>query len=191
MVVEKIKGKPNYDLMKEMFQYVNSRFLSKEKALLYDNVSERSWYGHFCRYFYSARRKYGIDKCYKADIEYNRNKGMLKAILDDTHDLKPINIVCDVILHSRGTNIEQDNLICIEMKKSTEPKEDKEADKNRVRILTKDSFDGVWSYDGTALPEYVCRYILGVYYEVNIKKSEIYIEYYNKGKLVETEIIKY
>ncbi len=68
------------------------------------------------------------------------------------------------------------------MKKSTAIKIAKISDKKRVQILTKDSFDDIWSYDGKEFPEHVCRYKLGVYYEVNIKKQMIHIEYYEKGK---------
>ena len=53
------------------------------------------------------------------DTEYNRNGGSLKTIFDNERDLKVIKVTCDIIVHSRGKNIKQDNLICIEMKKST------------------------------------------------------------------------
>lgn len=36
--------------------------------------------------------------------------------------------------------------------------------------------DDIWSFDGKALPEHVCRYILGVYYEIisNLQGSNEY-----------------
>ena len=40
----------------------------------------------------------------------------------------------------------------------------------------------MWSFDGKELPEYVCRYKLGVYYEINIKEQIVHIEYYEKGE---------
>ncbi|MEK3699087.1 hypothetical protein NYE33_19120 [Paenibacillus sp. FSL R10-2199] len=52
------------------------------------------------------------------------------------------------------------------MKKSTNRNSEKIKDKNRLIALTKDTFDMVWSFDGTSLLEHVCRYKLGVYYEV-------------------------
>jgi hypothetical protein len=70
------------------------------------------------------------------------------------------------------------------MKKSTASQREKEKDKNRVRTLTKDSFNDTWSFDGKTLPEHVCRYVLGVYYEINAKKNDVYIEYYSKGKKI-------
>lgn len=50
--------------------------------------------------------------------------------------------------------------------------------------MTRESYDGVWSFDGKTLPEHVCGYDLGIYYEVNIKHKLIYIEYYAKGKKI-------
>ncbi len=35
--------------------------------------------------------------------------------------------------------------------------------------LTKDSYEDIWSFDGKTLPEHVCRYALGIYYDVNYK----------------------
>lgn len=96
-----------------------------------------------------------------------------------------ITINCDLIVHSRGEIIEQDNLIALEMKKSTARPREKEKDKQRLIALTKDNFDDVWLFDGTSLPEHVCRYKLGIYYEVNIKRHKVYIKYYRQGKLID------
>ena len=77
----------------------------------------------------------------------------------------------------------QDNLIAIEMKKSNRKESDKQSDRNRLIALTKDSYDGVWSFDGKTLPEHVCRYKLGIYYEINFSKKFILLEYYYRGNL--------
>ena len=50
-------------------------------------------------------------------------------------------------------------------------------------------FDDVWSFGGKALPEHVCRYVLGVYYEINYKRKSIRIEYYRKGRMVKSRIV--
>ena len=55
---------------------------------------------------------------------------------------------------------------------------EKENDKARLVALTKDSYDGVWSFDGKTLPEHVCGYDLGIYYEIDSKNCLVYIEYY-------------
>ena len=122
---------------------------------------------------------------YYTDVEYNRNAGGIKTIRKtirgQQEEIIPIN--CDLILHSRGENVDQDNLIAIEMKKSNAPSAEKQKDRERLIALTKDSFDDVWAWDHN-LPEHVCRYVLGVYYEINYRQKEIHIEYYRRGELV-------
>ena len=97
-----------------------------------------------------------------------------------------VTIICDLIVHSRGEIVEKDNLIALEMKKSYRPMKEKENDKARLVALTKDSYDGVWSFDGKTLPEHVCGYDLGIYYEIDSKNCLVYIGYYVKGKKVRT-----
>ena len=46
--------------------------------------------------------------------------------------------------------------------------------------LTKNN-DGVWSADGITLPEHVCGYALGIYFEVNRRRNEILLEFYKFG----------
>lgn len=111
----------------------------------------------------------------------NRIKTIRKTIRGQQEEIIPIN--CDLILHSRGENVDQDNLIAIEMKKSNAPSAEKQKDRERLIALTKDSFDDVWAWDHN-LPEHVCRYVLGVYYEINYRQKEIHIEYYRRGELV-------
>ena len=168
------------NILIDIFEKANSCFLENDKSLLINNVSERSWYSRFAIYMTEFIGKSGI-KNYYVDTEYNRNGNRLKTVFDV--DLEIINITCDIILHSRGTIFENDNLICIEMKKSNALFKDKEDDKKRLKLLTKNSYDGIWSADGNTLPEHVCGYKLGIYYEVNVEDRTIYIEYYENGKL--------
>lgn len=77
------------------------------------------------------------------------------------------------------------------MKKSNASNSEKAKDRDRLKALTKDSFDDIWSFDGKSLPEHVCRYVLGVYYEISPNSNSIIIEYYQKGALVSSYIIKY
>lgn len=134
-----------------------------------------------CLYLEIRHSKYSR---YYVDVEYNRNNGRVKTICND--DLKVVTIMCDLIVHSRGEIVEKDNLIALEMKKSYRPMKEKENDKARLVALTKDSYDGVWSFDGKTLPEHVCGYDLGGYYEIDSKNCLIDIEYYVKGKKVRT-----
>ena len=173
----------------QLFLNANAQFLKEDKDLLITNVSERSWYSRFSCYLENLRKKNHINGYY-VDTEYNRNDGKLKTMLDD-ETFKIISITCDIILHSRGKNKLQDNLLCIEMKKATAKEQEKWEDKKRLSLLTKVSFDDVWSADGKALPEHVCGYILGIYYEVNRKKKTIYMETYYQGRKVEDFTISF
>jgi hypothetical protein len=96
--------------------------------------------------------------------------------------MQVIEISADLILHSRGANIAEDNLIALEMKKSSRPPKEKKADRQRLRAMTKSSYDGVWSNDGTTHPEHVCGYRLGVYVEINRKARKLRIEYFVRGE---------
>ena len=75
---------------------------------------------------------------YFVDVEYNRNIGGTLKTLKKTIrglDEQIVTINCDLIVHSRGQNILCDNLIALEMKKSTGRKVDKDNDRNRLECL--------------------------------------------------------
>lgn len=165
-----------------IFENANKKFLSENKNFILSDVSERSLCGALSQYICSEIKNSKYSEYY-VDVEYNRNNGHIKTIYDD--DLKVVNIVCDIIVHSRGEIVEKDNLIALEMKKSYRLKKEKEDDRARLTALTRDSYDGVWSFDGKTLPEHVCGYDLGIYYEMDLKTRLIYIEYYVKGEPVE------
>lgn len=171
-----------FEEMRNLFEYANNNFLTQDIELIDSKVSERTLCGTLMSYIRDLIRNVPDYSGYFVDVEYNRNKGKVKTIINK--DLNVITINCDLILHSRGQHPEQDNLIAIEMKKSNRPKHEKDKDRNRLIALTKASYDDIWSFDGKTLPEYVCRYIMGVYYEVDNENREVLIEYYSGGKLV-------
>lgn len=167
--------------MIQIFEKANRNLLKEDIALFQERIAERTICGALMLQLNKILKETNY-KDYFTDVEYNRNlNGKIKTILLDSENI--INITCDLIVHSRGINKEQDNLIAIEMKKSTRPQEEKDNDRLRVKTLTKQSFDGIWSYDGESFPEHVCRYRLGIYYEVNFKREEILLEYYSNGFL--------
>lgn len=163
----------------EIFEKANKGFLKEQERFIISDVSERSICGELMKYLTNEISKTTFSS-YHVDVEYNRNDGKIKTIRNSEE--KIINITCDIIVHSRGESIEQDNLIAIEMKKSTQSQHEKNKDRDRLLALTKDTFDDVWSYDGKTFPEHVCRYMLGVYYEIDIESRIVEIEYYMKGK---------
>ena len=167
----------------QIFEQANKNLLSKDKELFEVQVSERTLCGALMLHIYDILKRTEY-RDYNIDVEYNRNKGgKLKTISKTVKgtDEKIIKINCDLIVHSRGHNRFQDNLIAIEMKKSRRTQKDKEKDRERLIALTKDSFNDIWSYDGKTLPEHVCRYKLGVYYEIDFCNKTIVLEYYVRG----------
>lgn len=79
-------------------------------------------------------------------------------------------------MHNRSEE-NPDNLLAIEMKKSTARGDAKERYKNRLLSLL------------TSLYPY--KYKLGVYYEINHKKRQILIELYQNGKMVEGKTLEF
>lgn len=159
-----------------------TEFFRRELRALEDRVSERNNCGRLAIYMQRAADECGLGN-YFADIEYNRKQGgQVKTILDD--DMQVITINADLILHSRGESIAEDNLIAIEMKKSERSAYQKDADRDRLRAMTKSSYDGVWSNDGTAHPEHVCGYRLGVYIEIDSNNRSSMIEHFIGGERV-------
>lgn len=177
-------------LMEEQLNRIFSdslnNLIANDTANIENNVNERTLCGRLAYYLESNLKNIDI-KGYYTDIEYNRNNGKIKTILNSEMKIIPIN--CDIIVHSRANNKKQDNLIAIEMKKASRSSAEKEGDRDRLIALTKDSYDGIWVNDGTALPEQVCGYILGYYIEIDRVNKRIQIETYKKGEKVSTETI--
>lgn len=168
----------------EIFEQANENLLINDIELFKRMVSERTLCGALMLHLYNVIKNTHY-KEYFIDVEYNRNKGgKLKTISKTIKgpNEKIIKINCDLIVHSRGRNILQDNLIAIEMKKSSRSQNDKDKDRERIIALTKDSYDDIWSFDGKTLPDHVCRYKLGVYYEINFREKAILLEYYTSGE---------
>lgn len=170
-------------LIRSVLDQSLERFLETEINVLLRDVSERNNCGRLAIYMERIAQASGLTGYY-ADTEYNRKQnGEVKTILDDQFKIVTIN--CDLILHSRGNNVAEDNLIAVEMKKSDRPSKEKQKDRDRLRALTKASFDNVWSSDGVTQPEHVCGYVLGAYIEINQAKRTCLVEYYAEGKQVE------
>ena len=175
-----------YSEITSLFEKANREFLTSEVSLFDREVSERTLCGALMLHIYNLIRIDPSFDGYYVDVEYNRNKGGLKTICKTIQgqDFRIISINCDLILHSRGEKLEQDNLLAIEMKKSYRPQEEKESDRERLIALTKASYDDIWSADGRSLPEHVCGYVLGVYYEIDFQHKTIMIEFYRNGHKV-------
>lgn len=170
-----------------LFLTANDNMISNNSDLFDSGSSERSICGALMLSIHDYLRNTPFYEYY-VDVEYNRNRGgLVKTIIDNNEVVT--NVTCDLILHSRGVFYEQDNLIAVEMKKATRSEEDKESDKKRLIALTQ-SDNSVWSYGGESFPEHVCRYILGVYYEISKYCNSIHLEFYRQGQKVDTLEIK-
>lgn len=184
----------SYNEMVSLFENANRILLNDDLELFESKVSERTLCGALMLHMHDLIVGDPNYQGYYTDVEYNRNKGgkvkNIKKTIQGVNETV-VTINCDLILHSRGEHVEQDNLIAIEMKKSSRSIESKDADRERLMALTKDSYDDVWSFDGHTLPEYVCRYVLGVYYEIRYSKREIILEYYHRGSLEKTTALHY
>ncbi|MCH4201481.1 MAG: hypothetical protein LKF69_04295 [Bacilli bacterium] len=183
-----------YNSLKGLFNEANKIFLQENLNLLLQDVSERSLCGALQCNIHEMLRGTQF-RNYYVDVEYNRNIGgksktFVKTIQGPQMEIIPIQ--CDLIVHSRGNNVSQDNLLALEMKKSSRPQKEKENDKIRLMCLTKNTYNpDVWTYDGTTFPEHVCGYVIGVYYEINRKKRQIKLEYYAEGKFKESETLTF
>lgn len=115
------------DIIK-LFEKANDRLLLKDKGLFTSNVNERTICGALMVHLHDLIKNNKSYCHYYVDVEYNRNNGKVKAIIGENLEVIPIN--CDLIVHGRGENRIQDNLLAVEMKKSNRPKKEKLKDKN-------------------------------------------------------------
>ena len=129
-----------YDQMTALFESADTYFREQDKALFWSQVSERTLCGALMLHLHDIISMDNTFAGYHVDVEYNRNKGNIKTIQkeisDNQREIIPIN--CDLIVHSRGECIQQDNLIAIEMKKSHRTRKEKDNDRARLVALTKD-----------------------------------------------------
>ena len=163
-----------------IFEKVKEKFLKDEKEIIRIDINERTLSARLMFHLQTIlledelyREKY---KTYSVDCEYNRiNEYKIKTLkryenfeIDDNSD-KIRKIFPDIILHKRK---EEDNLIVIEMKKSTSNNKDcKEKDRERLKIMTDLNDPNNFNYT------------LGVYFEVDIIGNNNHIiEFFVNGK---------
>lgn len=170
--------KINLENLKAMFLTANRSFIENHASLLKRELSERCLCGAL---MCELNRQLEKNACnnYYADIEFNRafenTINNVKHLPDEEGITK--RVFPDIIVHSRG-KVTPDNLLALEMKKSTARREAKERDKNRLSLLTS---------------SYPYKYKLGVYYEINPKKRQILVEFYKTGRKISTDsrVIEY
>ncbi|MEA1847508.1 hypothetical protein U9K52_01165 [Chryseobacterium sp. MHB01] len=164
----------------DIFIQASDQFVENERDLILSTVSERCLCGSFMLILRRILDNTEFNN-YFTDIEYNRNEGRVKTIIND--EFETLNITCDLIIHSRGNIINQDNLLAIEMKRDYHPLDEKIKDKKRLKALTQ-PISEVTEMSNGGFPINVCGYILGVYYEISVPQREIFIEYYVNGNVL-------
>jgi hypothetical protein len=164
--------------MYSLFQNALRLFLNKDAASIRSNISERNLCSRLAMQFENLLPSYHLQGYY-ADPEYNRKQGgEIKTIVSD--DMVVIKVTCDLIVHSRGEK-GRDNLIAIEMAKPDKTKEQVHSDRLRLMALTKQSFDGIYSYDGVTHPQHVCGYLLGAFIMVDRVRQIASVEFFEDG----------
>lgn len=160
--------------LRKLFIHANHLMFMRDFSEIKRDVSERSICANLKEMISYLLPHYGFYGYY-ADVEYNRagESDIKQTLINGVPD----NIICDLIVHSRGEK-QKDNLLCIEMKKSYATKASKKSDKDRLSALTSHNLNIV--KDGK---HYVADYELGIFYEINLNKKVIIIEYYEDGNL--------
>lgn len=167
--------KINLENLKAMFLAANRSFIENHVSLLKRELSERYLCGALMCELNKQLEKNACNDYY-ADIEFNRafenTINNVKHLPDE--ECTPKRVFPDIIVHSRG-KVTPDNLLALEMKKSTARREAKERDKNRLSLLTS---------------SYPYKYKLGVYYEINNKRRQILVEFYQNSEKIEEKILE-
>jgi hypothetical protein len=89
--------------LESVFREALDEFLARELTLVRKKAHEQSLCGRLAIYMDRAKDRHGFEQ-YFVDVEYNRRGEGRKQILHPvTHE--HINVVCDVLLHSRGDRL--------------------------------------------------------------------------------------
>ena len=169
------------DVLNAVFAEALKQFVGREHSLVRRDVHEQAICGRLARYVEVAKDNHGLAQYY-VDVKYNRHGERRKTILNAKTG-QPINIVCDLILHSRG-ELEDDNLIAVEMKKADGSETDKQNDRERLQALTTACPEGAPS-------EHVCGYKVGHFLEVDVKNASLLVEEYRAGKLIAKSALEF
>ncbi|WP_158994734.1 hypothetical protein [Mucilaginibacter sp. L196] len=170
------------DIVFEVFMSALPVFFQREIQNITDNVSERNLCGRLLHYIERELEKTELSH-YHVDNEYNRKQGgQVKTIINKEEVV--VTITCDLLIHSRGEVVQHDNLLALEMKKSTARETEKQSDKRSLCALTAIPYERVWSFGGIVHPEHVCGYKVGIYMEINRQEHNCYYERYRHGELL-------
>ena len=149
MIKDENKKKLTEELI-DIFEKAKNEFLEKEKTIIKNDTNERTLTQRLAFYLELQLRKNIKYENYSVDCEYNRKEEDIKRLKFGKNTDKK-EIYPDIIVHQRKI---KNNLIAIEMKKTTSRKTDKIKDIEKLKALTDEK--NCYSY------------ILGIYFELDI-----------------------
>ncbi|MFZ8073972.1 hypothetical protein ACO1G0_02910 [Fusobacterium watanabei] len=158
-----IKNENTKDLI-DIFEKAKNEFLEKEKAIIKNDTNEKTLTQRLAFYLELQLRKNIKYENYSVDCEYNRKEEDIKR-LKFGKNIDKKEIYPDIIVHQRKI---KNNLIAIEMKKTTSRNTDKIKDIEKLEALT----DRKNSY----------HYTLGIYFELDITDNNNIIKFFVDGK---------
>lgn len=88
------------DILETLFKEALERFVGREYALVRKNAHEQAMCHRLAAYVEYSKDRNGLER-YWVDTEYNRHGDNVKKIRHAVTG-EPINVVCDLLLHSRG-----------------------------------------------------------------------------------------
>ncbi|WP_338981608.1 hypothetical protein [Fusobacterium nucleatum] len=149
MIKDENKKKLTEELI-DIFEKAKNEFLEKEKTIIKNDTNERTLTQRLAFYLELQLRKNIKYENYSVDCEYNRKEEDIKRLKFGKNTDKK-EIYPDIIVHQRKI---KNNLIAIEMKKTTSRNTNKIKDIEKLKALTDEK--NCYSY------------ILGIYFELDI-----------------------
>ena len=160
MTKNKNKEKLSKELI-DIFEKAKNEFLEKEKTIIKNDTNERTLTQRLAFYLELQLRKNIKYNDYSVNCEYNKDGEDIKF----GKNAKRKKIYPDIIIHQVKI---KDNLIAIEMKKTTSSSVDKRKDIEKLKALT-DEKNGY------------C-YVLGIYFELDITDNNNIINFFVDGE---------
>lgn len=165
MIKDENKKKLTEELI-DIFKKAKNEFLEKEKSIIKNDTNERTLTQRLAFYLELQLRKNIKYENYSVDCEYNRKEEDIKRLkFGKNTDKKEIYL--DIIVHQRKI---KNNLIAIEMKKTTSRNTDKIKDIEKLEALTDRKND--------------YHYTLGIYFELDITDNNNIINFFVDGEVI-------
>ena len=165
MTKNKNKEKLSKELI-DIFERAKNEFLEKEKDIIKNDTNERTLTQRLAFYLELQLRKNIKYENYSVDCEYNRKEEDIKRLKFGKNTDKK-EIYPDIIVYQRKI---KNNLIAIEMKKTTSRNTDKIKDIEKLEALTDRKND--------------YHYTLGIYFELDITDNNNIINFFVDGEVI-------